>query len=43
MVFKSLTRYRSENKFVGLSKIYTESLSVDDNAAKNFNILATTV
>jgi len=39
--FKNLTRHRSENIFVYI-KLY-RSLSVDDNAVKSFNVLATSL
>jgi len=38
---KNLARYRSKNIFVIDHQIIIEALSVDDNAAKNFNIPAT--
>jgi len=40
-VSKNLARCRSENNFVGPSNnyLFEERLSVDDNAAKSFDIL----
>jgi len=35
-----MCRYSSENNFIDQNN-YVEHLSVDDNAAKSFNILAT--
>jgi len=36
-----MCRYSSENNFIDHQNNYVERLSVDDNAAKSFNILVT--
>jgi len=38
---KNLARYSAENNFVELSKLYIGRLNIMNNAAKNFDILAT--